>query len=493
MQRSCSVKGCPNKFNTSGDSSGITYHKFPKDPDYLGNWVRFCGWRDTWKPWRKDFICSVHFEEFLFDGFMDDRLLKSDGRKLNNYLFVKQYSVISKCILETSRDNVCLTPADDITLESDEFECKTNTFEMEYGEALTWDKINCKICQSELQPGVKYLLEDVVDGDSYKDIIEDTLNITVCYEIGEHLWICNKCSKFIEDLYSFVNVCRQSLCQTLKGLKKNSNSASIKNEHCTDHRTNVLKNDISAQQDMADMTISEQIKVEPIDDTHTRNEESVQCDPVSEASPTKNSKVSTQSGISGIHVKNVPKRYKRKHPNTPVSCDLCGKVYANIRIRHLHMNEHTKRIKYPCRYCDRMFYAWKYRKQHERSHYDHSCKECNRSFSTKRQLNYHVKVSHDGRSLEYFCQHCNYKVYNKRSLMFHVRSTHTDKRPYKCLVCSAAFSTRSNHYSHFCVHRDKGEAKDYQVLCAYCPRIFSKYAPFELHISAAHPEHAVVV
>ncbi|XP_062550853.1 zinc finger and SCAN domain-containing protein 31-like isoform X2 [Armigeres subalbatus] len=475
MQRSCSVKGCPNKFNTSGDNSGITYHKFPKDPDYLGNWVRFCGWRDTWKPWRNDSICSAHFEEFLFDDFMDDRLLKSD---------------------ETGEENVCSTPADDITLESDEFECKSNPFEMRYGEALTWEKVNCKICQSELQPGVKYLLEDVVGGNSYKDIIEETLNITVCYEIGEHLWICNTCSKFIEDLYSFVKVCRQSLSLSLNKIKENSNSALIDNEHCTAHGTNVLENHISVQQDVADMTISEPIEVESIDDSHIRNEESIQHDPVLEVSPTDNSQVSTQSDISGVPVKHDTKLQRKTHTNTPIICDVCGKMYANSRQLHVHMNWHTKRIKYACQYCDKVFYIWKYRKIHERSHINSdafSCKECNSSFSNQRLLDCHIKVEHKGKRLKYSCQHCSYKVDKKRGLLVHVRAAHTDKRPYKCLVCSYTFSNRSNHYCHFKVHAKRGEVKDYQVLCAYCPEIFTSYSIFESHIIAVHPEHAVFV
>lgn len=62
----CAVIWCCNQSkNVNKHNSGVTYHKFPNDPQVKSKWILATGKCD-WSPGKHDTICSVHFEDETF-------------------------------------------------------------------------------------------------------------------------------------------------------------------------------------------------------------------------------------------------------------------------------------------------------------------------------------------------------------------------------------------------------------------------------------------
>ncbi|CAG4957355.1 unnamed protein product [Parnassius apollo] len=84
---------------------GITFHRFPKDPDIKEKWINITG-RQDWFPTKNSRICSVHFQEYDFDETAKKRnLMKSSIPTLNIW---KLYS-------KNSTPNIPLTSAVPVT------------------------------------------------------------------------------------------------------------------------------------------------------------------------------------------------------------------------------------------------------------------------------------------------------------------------------------------------------------------------------------------
>ncbi|XP_037944313.1 zinc finger protein 184-like [Teleopsis dalmanni] len=81
----------------------------------------------------------------------------------------------------------------------------------------------------------------------------------------------------------------------------------------------------------------------------------------------------------------------------------------------------------------------------------YSCAKCNKSFSLKRSLNYHIRY-HCGKKLN-TCTECNKIFASKKGLNIHMRQ-HTGERPYKCTECNKGF-THTGKKLYICTECDK--------------------------------------
>ncbi|XP_055612796.1 zinc finger protein 82 homolog [Uranotaenia lowii] len=72
---------------------------------------------------------------------------------------------------------------------------------------------NCSICKTSNTRGMKPLLTQSANGNTYWDIIQDCLNIKIFCDGDVKLAICEKCSSFIEELFDFVEKCRKNLME----------------------------------------------------------------------------------------------------------------------------------------------------------------------------------------------------------------------------------------------------------------------------------------
>ncbi|XP_072379742.1 uncharacterized protein [Diabrotica undecimpunctata] len=63
---SCAKRSCNTRSNTHKKSSGISFHRFPKDPERRDIWIKFVN-RGKWKPNKYSVLCSKHFLEADMD------------------------------------------------------------------------------------------------------------------------------------------------------------------------------------------------------------------------------------------------------------------------------------------------------------------------------------------------------------------------------------------------------------------------------------------
>uniref|UniRef100_A0A3P9J7G5 THAP-type domain-containing protein n=1 Tax=Oryzias latipes TaxID=8090 RepID=A0A3P9J7G5_ORYLA len=64
MPTGCAHANCRN---VVGKFRGVTFHKFPRDPEKLSRWTKFMKRHESWVPKYYDRVCSVHFSSEHFD------------------------------------------------------------------------------------------------------------------------------------------------------------------------------------------------------------------------------------------------------------------------------------------------------------------------------------------------------------------------------------------------------------------------------------------
>ncbi|KAJ8904064.1 hypothetical protein NDN08_000593 [Rhodosorus marinus] len=76
------------------------------------------------------------------------------------------------------------------------------------------------------------------------------------------------------------------------------------------------------------------------------------------------------------------------------------------------------------------------------------CERCLTGFSTKGNLNVHLKTVHF-RAYDFRCKDCDRQFSTKASLIRHVRMVHVRERPFNCRFCNQKFATKACVKRHF--------------------------------------------
>ncbi|XP_050508917.1 THAP domain-containing protein 2-like [Diabrotica virgifera virgifera] len=64
---SCAKRSCNHRAGVDKKkTSGITFHRFPKDPEHRKKWITFVN-RGAWVPTKYSVLCSKHFSEKYID------------------------------------------------------------------------------------------------------------------------------------------------------------------------------------------------------------------------------------------------------------------------------------------------------------------------------------------------------------------------------------------------------------------------------------------
>lgn len=74
------------------------------------------------------------------------------------------------------------------------------------------------------------------------------------------------------------------------------------------------------------------------------------------------------------------------------------------------------------------------------------CSYCGKSFTGKLARNLHIQKFHSA-NRHHVCQYCQWKSQSPRDLQRHILQ-HTKEKPFKCSLCTAAFTrkfTLNNH------------------------------------------------
>lgn len=231
--------------------------------------------------------------------------------------------------------------------------------------------------------------------------------------------ICGSCSGFIEGLSTFVQQCQNS-CTSFKANQEKSliteitklevelfdtnmeyieeeasnicasncnefedNNGEYVNTMDVDDKAEIFPtyddDDHSGDNPEADHTIA--VTTSVVDDDHPEVEAVQPTAPIDGRSETK-PEAAIRKKINYRRYKTTRREHKKQchvcgirvldlnshiesHGETGYKCQFCDRVCPNRRQLRIHMNRHTKEREFPCRYCDKIFYVWTSRKDHE--------------------------------------------------------------------------------------------------------------------------------
>ncbi|XP_063244052.1 zinc finger protein 665-like isoform X5 [Bacillus rossius redtenbacheri] len=127
-------------------------------------------------------------------------------------------------------------------------------------------------------------------------------------------------------------------------------------------------------------------------------------------------------------------------------CEHCGKVFVNEQALVAHVRLHTKVNSHVCQLCSKVFVTEKHLIVHVLRHNDEQVLECDRClkvFTSVESLRTHQMV-HRGM---YTCPHCGKVLSGHVNYLGHIR-LHSGERPYKCGLCSRAFTLKQRLNLH---------------------------------------------
>ena len=168
----------------------------------------------------------------------------------------------------------------------------------------------------------------------------------------------------------------------------------------------------------------------------------------------------------------------------PYKCDHCDKAYiakSSLKIHKYAVHPETcpkaAEKLYCCEHCGKIFKMASKLKRHLRLHTGEKpvkCDQCNKAFTEKSGLNYHIKAVHTGiKPVQ--CPHCEKKFVRKFDCKTHIR-THTGEKPYACTYCGKAFRFKISLNAH-----EKTHTGELPYTCTHCYKAFTS-----LHVCKQH-------
>ncbi|XP_017480880.1 PREDICTED: zinc finger protein 708-like [Rhagoletis zephyria] len=168
-----------------------------------------------------------------------------------------------------------------------------------------------------------------------------------------------------------------------------------------------------------------------------------------------------------------------KEASSTHTCNLCNKTFSSRRFLQRHLKRHIK---------------WEERKKlppqpmNTDQHYQLACDICNRRFNKpeglyKHRLTHDEKAEAEGKNPSYSCDLCEKQYLSQRTLTRHKRQRHFEKTPqtdiklYVCEFCNKSFQQSGTLKDHLRTHT--GEQP---FLCSECGKAFNSSSNMKQHL-----------
>ena len=146
--------------------------------------------------------------------------------------------------------------------------------------------------------------------------------------------------------------------------------------------------------------------------------------------------------------------HMKTHSEKPYKCGICQKRFTSKAGLDYHVQVHSGKKPFECGVCQKKFSSKSYLDDHLKFHSGekpYQCMQCKIRFSQKSNLDKHVKA-HSGEK-PYKCDQCTKSFYQKHHLTEHLRS-HSGEKPFVCGMCEKKFSSKPGLTYHLKVHSE---------------------------------------
>ncbi|KAK3930367.1 Zinc finger protein PLAG1, partial [Frankliniella fusca] len=177
----------------------------------------------------------------------------------------------------------------------------------------------------------------------------------------------------------------------------------------------------------------------------------------------------------------------------PFECDKCLKAFSSKFKLVRHLLIHSDERQYRCPMCDRTFHRKDHLKNHLKVHSPvkktYRCDKagCLKVYSSLLSYRKHAAV-HAAEEGDLECKMCGKSFASKDEIVYHLKvhaGSRTVKNPsdkkYKCDYCERKFFTRKDVRRHLVVHTGKRD-----FLCQFCPHRFGRKDHLVRHIKKSH-------
>lgn len=158
-------------------------------------------------------------------------------------------------------------------------------------------------------------------------------------------------------------------------------------------------------------------------------------------------------------------------------CEYCKKVYKtqshfNNHVRSAHSSNQEER-RYTCITCSKSFKEQRHLIIHQNTHlpdeqkFVNVCTICNKKYSSLFSLRQHIKCIHVNQAI-FKCKECDKRFSRKANLDSHM-NVHSNDKKFKCDVCGLKLKTKANLRIHKKIHST--DPNDL-ISCGICNKMF---------------------
>ena len=160
-------------------------------------------------------------------------------------------------------------------------------------------------------------------------------------------------------------------------------------------------------------------------------------------------------------------------------CTECEKEFPKRWMLKRHTKDYHSVLTLECEICSKRFKSKKFLRDHERSHKNRLCENCNKVVKVTSFYKHIQKCLYD--APRFNCELCEFRTYRKENVKRHmkVHSKSPKEKPYHCDKCAYISDTKGHIKEHLKSHSPKFQ-------CTYCRRKLRSEEKLIAHISKNH-------